>query len=235
MDQRERLHDPDENMRAILDARQFEMWTAMPAIVDSYDAVEGTVACTIALLERVQQTTRDATSGKVDTAVRDIQITQLIHCPVVFPQGGGGVLTMPIAKGDEVLVVFASRCIDAWWQLGKATTDPNVIAQPQVEFRMHDLSDGFVIPGPRSQARRITGVSTTTVQLRSVDGTTFVELDPTGQIVNITAPGGVTINGVHIAGDGTVTGPKEATFNGHSVGGHVHTDPQGGVVGAPTG
>ena len=67
--------------------------------------------------------------------------------PVVFPGGGGFALTFPVAAGDECLVVFASRCIDAWWQSGG-------VGEP-MEPRMHDLSDGFALIGVRSQPAHV--------------------------------------------------------------------------------
>jgi hypothetical protein len=89
-------------------------------------------------------------------------------------------------------VVFASRCIDGWWQSGGV--------QPPAEFRMHDLSDGFAIPG-RARSRASSNVSTTTAQLRSDDGLAYVELDPAGHVVKIKAPGGIVLDGdVHITG-----------------------------------
>jgi hypothetical protein len=105
---------------------------------------------------------------------------------VCFPRGGGCTLTFPVAAGDEALIVFSSRCIDAWWQSGGV--------QVQAELRMHDLSDGFAILGPFSQATKIGGVSTSTTQLRSNDGSTFVDLDPAGKVVKVKAPGGITLD-----------------------------------------
>ncbi|MGC8050122.1 Gp138 family membrane-puncturing spike protein, partial [Salmonella enterica] len=77
-------------------------------------------------------------------------------------------MTFPVAQGDECLVVFASRCIDSWWQSGGI--------QEQAELRMHDLSDGFAILGFRSQPRALSNISTTSAQLRSDDGATFIDL-----------------------------------------------------------
>lgn len=215
MDRRERLGDPEEALRAAMDGRQAAMWTALPGLIESYDATKGTC---------VVQPSIQMTQEKPDLSVAPITLPLLLDCPVVFPAGGGVTLTFPIAKGDECLVVFASRCIDAWWQSGGV--------QPQAEFRMHDLSDGFALVGVRSQPRVLTGVSTTTAQLRSDDGTTFVELDPAGQVVTITAPGGLTIN-ADVTVNGKITTTGDVTANGTS----VHTHKHGGVTagGAQTG
>ena len=79
-------------------------------------------------------------------------------------------------------MVFASRCIDAWWQSGGV--------QDQAEMRMHDLSDGFVSWGAFAAAL---SVNTGATELRSDDGSTFLRLDPASQKVKIVAPGGFEV------------------------------------------
>ena len=176
MDQRERWEDPQEAMRSALDGRQATMWTALPGIIQSVDA-DGTVSVSPAIKARM------VTKAGVFS---DVNLPLLIHCPLVTPGGGGFALTLPVAVGDEVLVVFASRCIDGWWQYGGV--------QPQVEYRMHDLSDGFAIPAYLSQPMLPGSVSANTAQLRSKDGLAYVELGA-GHKVNIVSPGDVTITG----------------------------------------
>jgi hypothetical protein len=163
-------------------------------------------------------------SGQVrqqDGSTQTVSLPVLTDVPVVFPRGGGCTLTFPVAAGDECLIVFASRSIDAWSQSGGV--------QKPVDARRHDLSDAFVILGPQSQAHKISGISTSKTQLRSNDGSTFVELDPAGQIVNVTAPGGMTITTptLHITGnvnvDKTVTATTDVVGGGKSLKSHVHT------------
>lgn len=149
----------------------------MPGIVQSFSA--GAITATVQL----------AIKGVVHTPDGNAQFVNmplLVDVPVHFPRGGGCTLTFPVAKGDECLVVFAARCIDSWWQSGGV--------QAPAEHRVHDLSDGFAFVGFFSQATKISGISTTKAQLRSNDGSTYVELDPTGKIVNVAAPGGMTLN-----------------------------------------
>jgi hypothetical protein len=238
--QLERVNDSQEALRLVLDGHQAQVWTALPAIIESFDP--GAVTC-------VAQPAIKAEVRAPDGSTQLVALPLLLDCPVVFPRGGGCTLTFPIAQGDECLIVFASRCIDAWWTSGGV--------QAQSEFRMHDLSDGFCLPGPFSQAKKISGISTSKAQLRSNDGSTFVELDPAGQIVNVVAPGGmtlttptVTITGVinvqnqqgaptasTIAGSmtasGTITGQTDVVGGGKSLKTHTHSDPQGGNTGPP--
>lgn len=177
-------------LEAALRGWQAKIWTTLPGIIQSFDAAK----LTAVVQPSVQAQVRDPAGN-----YSNVTLPQLLDCPVIFPAGGGCALTFPLAKGDEVLVIFASRCIDAWWQSGGV--------QPQAEIRAHDLSDGFCIPGCFSQPRVLANVSTTTAQLRSDDGAVGIELDPAGHIVNIVAPGGINIIGpVHVTGDLAITG-----------------------------
>lgn len=176
MDRRERVADDEEMMRMALGGLQGAIWTALPGIIDSFDA--------------------DAMTCKVQPAVSGVRLMQngdlaevrmplLLDCPVCFPGGGGATLTFPIKPGDECLVVFASRCIDSWWQLGGV--------RGQAEIRMHDLSDGFVLPGVRSQPRKFS-VSTTAAQLRSDDGAAYVEINPNSHKIKALTSGDIEVN-----------------------------------------
>ncbi|KAF1003695.1 MAG: hypothetical protein GAK36_00203 [Pseudomonas sp.] len=181
--------DPIEWVSIALNGLQSKLWTALPGIIQSFDAN----AMTCVIQPAVQALVRDETG-----ALAPVNLPLLLDCPVQFPAGGGVTLTFPVAAGDECLVVFASRCIDAWWQSGGI--------QAQAELRMHDLSDGFALLGFRSQPRVIAAINTSAAQLRSDDGATFVEVAPGGG-VTITAPAGLTINAnVQVNGDVSVTG-----------------------------
>ena len=117
-------------------------------------------------------------------------IAPILDVPIVFPSAGGFTITMPVAVGDEVLVMFASRCIDAWWQNGG-------VINPPMDYRMHDLSDGFAIPGPKSQPKVIPNISTNSCQIRTNAGTSYIEITNSGAI--------------NLVGNVTVTGTLQAT------------------------
>jgi len=59
---------------------------------------------------------------------------------------------------------------------------------------MHDLSDGYAIPSVRSCTRAIGAISTNSAQLRSDDGATYFDLNPTTQKIKIVAPGGLEVD-----------------------------------------
>lgn len=186
--QLERVNDSQEALRLAMEGHQAQIWTALPGIIQSFDS------------DAVTAVIQPAIKGQVrapDGSTQWVALPLLLDCPVIFPRGGGCTLTFPIAEDDECLVVFSSRCIDAWWSSGGI--------QVQSELRMHDLSDGFALPGPFSQATKISGISTNSAQLRSNDGSTFIDLNPTTQAIKIVAPGGFEVDAPTSLFTGAVT------------------------------
>lgn len=237
MDRRERLDDPEESLRMALDSYASQLWTALPALVVSVNLAAQTVSA--------QPTIQGSVTGH-DGSVRRVNLPVLVDVPLVWPRAGGFALTFPVAAGDEVLVVFASRCIDSWWQSGG-------IGAP-AESRMHDLSDGFAILAPTSQPKKLANVSANNAQLRNYAGNTLVEITPDGKAnvtgateINMTAPvinltgGEINLTGkvTQTGGAVSVAGPMTAS-GGLNVGGivfgsHKHTGIQtgGGTSGSP--
>lgn len=180
MDRRERYEDFNEALLAALNGWQVGIWTALPAIIDTFDPVAMTVTAKPAIKARVL----DSVTG----TYRIVSMPLLVDVPVCFPGGGGYTLTFPVLPGDEALIVFASRCIDAWWLLGADNGD----GREPPEYRMHELSDGFAIVGVRSQPRVIPAISTNSTQLRSDSGATFI--DVIENTITITALTQVIVN-----------------------------------------
>lgn len=196
MNVNERLDDPLAPLVVAQRSAQSKLWTALPGIIQSFNATAMTCVVQPAIQSFV---TADDGSMVLTT------LPLLLDCPVQFPAGGGCTLTFPVKPNDECLVVFASRCIDSWWQSGGI--------QAQAELRMHDLSDGFALLGFRSQPRVIVGVSTVSAQLRSDDGVAFVEINPTTHAVNATTTGPMALTAplVTINGDVKVNGRVDTT------------------------
>ncbi len=159
MDRRERIKDPEELLRSVFESLSSQLWTALPGIIQSYNGD----AQTVSVQPSIQGVIKDVTG-----AARFVDYPLLLDVPCQFLGGGGFTQTWPVAQGDECLVVFASRCIDAWWQQGGI--------QPPMESRSHDLSDGFAILGFRSQPRILSNVSITSTQIRSDNGQTYIDL-----------------------------------------------------------
>ncbi len=217
MDANQLLNDTETALRLMMDGRQAGIWSAMPGIVKAVDLV----AMTLSVQPAIRSTITDE-----DGNVIAVDLPLLVDVPVVFPSAGGYSITFPIAVGDEVLVVFASRCIDSWWQSGGFQNVP-------MEARMHDLSDGFAIPGPRSKPRVLGGISATALQIRKDDGSKFIEIAAGG--INIT--GNVNVTGSIIT-SGDVTSSGDVVASGKSLKTHIHpvsvpATPFTGNTGAP--
>ena len=198
-----------------------EMWTALPGEVVEYFSATQTASV---------RTTIKVKISAPDGSFEWVEVPMLVDCPVLFPSGGGYTLTFPVVPGDECLVVFSSRCIDGWWQSSGAQIPPDT--------RLHDLSDGFVLLGPRSQPRRTTPApSTSGVELRSDDRSVYIRIANADKKVEVvtTGPASVTAGGtialnaptVAITGDLTVTGTVVAqgqvTGLGKNLSTHVHS------------
>lgn len=140
---------------AVLEQR---MRTALPCVVVSFNPTKQTVVAQPTITENIRQ------SGHLT----NIPIPPLADVPILIPRAGGIGATFPIQPGDECLVVFADMCLDSWYQSGG-------IGNNQVEKRRHDLSDGIAIFGLSSQPRALTGYSTSALQLRTQDGSSFVD------------------------------------------------------------
>jgi hypothetical protein len=205
----ELTNDRQEGDTRALNAFASNLWTSIPGIIQSFNAAQQTVVVQPSIMMK---------QFDINGVAKDVALPLLLDCPVQFPSSGGYTLTFPVAKGDECLVVFSARCIDAWWQSGGV--------QVQAVMRMHDLSDGFAVLGFSSTPRVISGISTNSTQLRSNDGAAYVEL-ASGHIANIVAPGGI-----NFTGPANFTGT--VTMNGHRVDEtHTHTgvQPGGGITG----
>lgn len=218
-DRNQLLNDAEAAQRAVLDGRQSTIWTAMPGIVKAVNLTKMTCEVQPSIQGQIEDE-----NGRIQA----VNYPLLVDVPIVFPSAGGFMITLPLAAGDEVLVVFASRCIDAWWQSGGI--------QRPMEARMHDLSDGFAIPGPRSQPKLPAGaISATAAQIRNDAGTSYVEIAADGKI-KLVAPAEIDLTAtlVKVTGNlsvsGTVTGNAATVPVGLTT--HTHTS---STPGNPTG
>jgi len=225
MNREERLNDPEESLRLAMESQQAQIWTAIPGIVSAVDLGSQTLS--------VQPSVQGSVASP-SGASQLVNLPLLVDVPIVWPRAGGFALTFPIAAGDEVLVVFSSRCIDSWWQSGG-------VGAP-AEVRMHDLSDGFAVLAPTSQPKKLSGVSSTNVQLRDEEGTTYVEIAPGGTVrlvsttqIDLEAPAINFVGPLNITGPITQAGGA-VSFDGIVFGTHRHVGVQtgGGISGAPT-
>ena len=137
---------------------------AQIGVIKSFDASDQSATIQIAM-KRIVEIQDDGTKVLEDYPL-------ILKCPVVFPSGGGFTLTFPVSDGDECLVVFADRGIDNWFVSGSG--------QQPASPRKHDINDAIAIVGVRSNPRALDNVSTTSAQIRTDDGSSFVEVNAEG-------------------------------------------------------
>jgi len=218
--QSERVNNFEEALRLALKGQSLITWVMFPAIVQSFDPTKGTITAQIAIQAFVRQ--EDGTQKYVNMPL-------LVDVPVKFPNGGNFVLTFPIKQGDECTVNFADRCIDNWWNSGGI--QPQVTNQGIGELRYHDLSDAFAEIGPFSKPNVPININPSTVQLRTKDGATYLEIDSANNCnihANVNITGNLTVSGM-------TTGTGDGQFAGIHVAHHRHTGVQvgSGTTGEP--
>lgn len=189
-------------LSALIEERLSEVHTGQPARVVAYDPA----------------TNRATVQPMVPKALADgtpLPAPAVQSVPVVWSQGGGATITMPLAPGDTVWLAHGSRSLDGW-----ASGDNSAPDDP----RMHDLSDCVAIPG--AAAQREAG-SATDLVIRF--GGSTIALKPNGDVE-------ITVGGVlKITGAVEITGAS-VKHNGKEIGStHTHTavQPGGGVSGPP--
>jgi hypothetical protein len=130
-----------------------------------------------------------------------ISPTTLYHLPYMRYHAGIAAVILNPVVGDIGLAVFAGKDCS---NVKVGTSEP----VPPASFRDNSMANGFYIGGFLNQAPSV-----------------FVELTQ-GGAVNITAPGGVNING-------NVTVSGDVVASGKSLVNHVHTGDSGGTTSPP--
>ncbi len=192
--------------QALADAR-----FASPAFAaEDMDTVTQTVTVQIALQERVR------TSG----GPQWMDVPPIILVPVVLPRAGGWALTMPVKKGDEGLLVFCDACMDLWWANGQTNSPPPTYptgaassgSQRQNEIRRHHVHDCGFQPGMVSQPNVLSNYSSISMQLRSYDGSTLIDLSSNGVAAVSSTAVSLSAPAVHAANGGTPQALINDTF-----------------------
>jgi len=157
---------------------------------------------------------------KLDANGKTITPPPIVMVPVYFP-GGQFALEFEIAKGDEGLIIFSQRCIEAWIDQGGVA--------PQKYRRFHDMNDALFLPGFRSQKGKMASFENNGIRLRNADASNYIWLknDGTAEITVtlLNLVGNLTVNGsTALIGPTAITGAL--TNNGTDIG-NTHT--HGGV------
>lgn len=206
MKQLERKPDPNEADAVLMDSVMARLRVGGPGIIVSADLQKQT--CVVQPVTKEYAPTQDGGRALM-------QLPLLLDVPISWPQGGGLVMTFPLAKGDECAYFIADRCIDAWWQSGGV--------QAPSELRMHHLADGYASVGINSQVRLIPNVSATSAQFRTFDGSAYMEITQDG-VLNFVAPAGMNITTNLLTVDGNLASYGSVKNNNKETGSaHIHS------------
>lgn len=102
--------------------------------IQTFDAVTQSASVQL-LLKKVVEVQADGTRVFQERPI-------LLDVPVMVLFGGNSFLSMPIAAGDNCIVLFNDREINQWYEKGGV--------QVPLTYRTHDLSDAIAIVGIRS-------------------------------------------------------------------------------------
>lgn len=159
----------------------------------------------------------------------------LIECPVYFSGGSDFFIEHEVQPGDEGIILFSQRCIEAWQNSGGIAENPTL--------RFHDFSDAYFLPGLRSEPNAISSFSNDGVKIRNKDGDRYIWLKGDGsaeiKVSSLTLDGDLSVLG-DVGSTGTVTGDVDVMGGSKSLLNHTHlgspTAPDGPVspTGAPT-
>lgn len=173
-----------------------QLYTSLPATVTAYNASKQSVDVSIDVR---QPSTLDR---------EEMPLMSLTEVPIIFPSGGGGILSFPIKSGDKVLLCFSMMSIDKWKEKGSGVCGDN---------RMHSNNDAIAIAGLFNLSSNL-NPNADDVELKAF-GTT-VTLKASGD-VEIT-PSGKTIINSDVEVNGTLTATVDCIGGGKSLKSHTH-------------
>lgn len=214
-----------------LEDRLLDVWTCLPGYVAKVYADRGHQY--VDVIPAVSRPIRDENGDLTVEA-----LPQLIAVPVAFPQGGGFFLSLPMAVGDVVTVVFAQWSLDQWTESGQRGASEGVAA---AGTGIHGPAGAIAFPcGPMPRTSLLKDVSPEKLIIAR-DGAERIEMG--GEEVKVICPkitldGEVTVTGdvfakknlevdenTTVKGDVAADGEVTAVASGQSVGLSTHTHP----------
>lgn len=113
---------------SIITERLKDLYTFLPAIVQSYDSATKTCVARVAVSEKITET-------------EFIEAANITDIPVIFPQGGNFRMRWSLSRGDMVMLAFSMRPLD---EIYMASSPEPVVP---LSFRNHSISDCVAYPG----------------------------------------------------------------------------------------
>ncbi|TCQ84231.1 Gp138 family membrane-puncturing spike protein [Pseudomonas sp. JUb52] len=223
-----------------IDSFASNLHTAMPGVVERVD------------LERMRADVRPVVNRAYEDGTEEEYAT-ILDVPLVMPGCQQALISLPIAAGDSVLLVFGQSDIDNW-----SISDTNQPV-PAPTLRQFDLQDAIAIPGIYTAPRSLNRASVhafphnpkdLTVAMNVGTGTEVeLRLTQTGKLV-INTNQAVEVNAqdvsVNAKGNVTITAPKTTIVGNVDITGiltvaginmnthkHIGVQPGSGTSGTP--
>jgi len=173
----QRFNRPEIAIEEALYQYAYDHRGCVPGVITDVSTSPNVYGSTVSVQVAIVENITSPNNGV--TVPMNIPILQMV--PLAIIGAGQYFITLPVAVGDECLLIFQDMCIDAAWQ--SAGTD-----NLQLDKRRHDLSDAICLPLRWTQpsTTQLANYSNGSMQLRSIDGTTLIDITE-GQIT-ITAP-----------------------------------------------
>ncbi len=124
--------------------------------VEAFDDSEQTITATINYTKTFYQKDERGTFNPVS-----VNYPVLLNCPVFILSGGNAFVSMPIAKGDQVLLMFNDRDIDNWFS--------GATSGPVNSGRLHSISDAIALIGLFPLNKSISSYDLTRARLQNGD------------------------------------------------------------------
>jgi hypothetical protein len=118
-----------EVIRAALEAKLLELHTSLPARVKSYNSALQTVDAVPVIKRAIRRR---------DGSVAHESLPVIHNVPVMWHEGGGFSMQLPLSAGDHVWLIFSEAATAQWRATGQ-------VSEPG-DLRRHDLSYAAAIP-----------------------------------------------------------------------------------------
>jgi hypothetical protein len=163
--------------RAVVDAALSEVHTAMPGeVVRVHSGEHGRQF--VDVQPSLQRRAPNENGEVVDETLPVIPMV-----PVGYMQGGGFFLSVPLAVGDVVLLVFAERSLDQWLQTAIKGSQRAIAPG---DLGTHTLEGAVALPtGPAPRPELLQGVHATNLVIGLSGSTTAgqIHITPTGDVL----------------------------------------------------
>jgi len=191
-----RTPDLAEVLQAIIDQKLSETHTMLPGRVEKYNTQEQKAD--------IKPLLKHSIVLQNGTEIEPESLPVIPNVPVLFPRGAGFFVSMPINKGDFVMLLFCEKSLDRFMHGAGNETDP-------VLLHNHSLSDAVALPGLYPFSKKIKDISDQEMVIGQDKGGMQIHITNDGSI-DITYASGLTLHVENkgsdaklVVGDGAVS------------------------------